>query len=124
MLFVVVVVVEEVEEVPSADGVEGALPPDALGVEEGWKSDVFNEPEDRDEADRLFSATTLSDFSKTFHSLIVLSVGVFVHAARLMLACSSTDRDDVAKWIEGHYMHHDHYMTSHDRSSVIKGVFE
>lgn len=87
----VVVVVEEVEEVPSAEGVEGALPPPvALLVEEGWKSDVFNEPEDRDDADRLFSATTLSDFSKTFHSLIVLSVGCIRHAARMVLVYVGT----------------------------------
>jgi hypothetical protein len=43
------------------------------GVAVGWKSEVFKEPEESEEADRLFSATTLSDFSKTFHSLIVLS---------------------------------------------------
>lgn len=54
-----------------SDGVEGAL------LFEGtfaWKSDVLRDPDERDEADRLFSATTLSDFSNTFHSLIVLSV--------------------------------------------------
>lgn len=54
-----------------SDGVEGAL------LFEGtfaWKSDVLRDPDERDEADRLFSATTLSDFSNTFHSLIVLSL--------------------------------------------------
>lgn len=65
----------EVDE--RAEGVEGALLPLPPGVgvapEEGWKSDVFNEPDDRDDAERLFSATTLSDFSNTFHSLMVLS---------------------------------------------------
>ena len=39
----------------------------------GWKSEVLREPEDNDDADRLFSATTRSDFSKTFQSLMVLS---------------------------------------------------
>lgn len=41
----------------------------------GWKSEVLRLPdESEEEAERLFSATTRKDFSKTFHSLIVLSV--------------------------------------------------
>lgn len=39
----------------------------------GWKSEVLREPEDKDDADKLFSATTRSDFSNTFQSLMVLS---------------------------------------------------
>ena len=32
------------------------------------------EPDESDDAERLFSATTRKDFSKTFHNLMVLSV--------------------------------------------------
>lgn len=53
---------------PFASGV-GAL----LDDDDGWKSEVLSDPELREEAERLFSATTLSDFSNTFQSLIVLS---------------------------------------------------
>lgn len=58
------------DEEERAEGVEGAL---LFDTTEGWKSEVLSDPEESDDADRLFSATTLSDFSNTFHSLIVLS---------------------------------------------------
>lgn len=53
-----------------SDGVDGPLLFDGTF---GWKSDVLSEPEDSEDAERLFSATTLRDFSNTFQSLMVLS---------------------------------------------------
>jgi hypothetical protein len=40
----------------------------------GWKSEVSRDPEEAAVAEVLFSVTTLRDFSKTFQSLIVLSI--------------------------------------------------
>lgn len=59
-----------------ADGVDGALLFDATL---GWKSEVLSEPEESEDADRLFSATTLRDFSNTFQSLMVLSGEVMIY---------------------------------------------
>lgn len=50
-------------------GEEGGLERDWLGL----KSVVLSRPPELVAAERLFSDTTLRDFSKTFHSLIVLS---------------------------------------------------
>jgi len=63
---------------------------------EGWKSEVFNWPAEFWFCDMLFSATTLSDFSNTFHSLIVLSVTLTYY-----LSSGSAKRQAVKLTIRG-----------------------